>query len=509
MKIKASVFSGPTNIMAMGHPFISPLHSDSFGVPIGIDVLSKEIVYVDFWTLRIMGVINTKFGILFGDIGYGKSTLLKLMAYRMMCQCAGYSRMHTTINDYKPEKSESEYGVFSRFNNSTVFRMSDMSFNPFESKLFYGEGKKVHELGILDLARDIAEFQKNDRLEGYEYTALRIALSVMLSIAEKDWSPRLLFKLCGSLTVDQIRDYYKGLDGKLKSQYEKRIELLKTDTSSRSNADDVSAYGMTVSDRHSMEYTSVAIGHDNIRENEIQSAGVAVQTYGYDVIEGPFGNMFGTSHSLYDLYTQRVVTKDWRGILPQAETLIRIIDNRVRVSAIENNRTDLLPHIELDDEKHKSMDNLIYARTNAFFSEIARGTHTVSFSASHRPDSIRKGDFQSEQWRLGETILNNQGFVFIGHQQNRKNIIDELRDRYRLGSIADQLPSLPKRTFVMVLGQSEQPRIIRTFVTEIEREMIQTDAATEAINDRPNMANVSQLQAYAEANGIAYIGGDE
>ena len=515
MSIKASVFSAPTNVMALGHPFAGPAYADSDGVPIGIDVNTREVVCVDFWMLRMMHIINTKFGIVFGDVGFGKSTLLKILAFRSMVLSAGYSWMRTLINDYKPEADESEYGRFSDAVGSTVFKMAEMQFNPFEARLFNMNNGMTHELAMLDMARVFAEFSSGEALQGFEATALQVALSVMLDTPETLWEPALLFKIAGSLTDNQVDTFYKGFDQKLKSKMEARLQNLvkirvdnaaPRDTEGHRNRVDTLTERQLFEDLELQGALSLATAEDNYAVEDIKNAGVRVQTMGYNLLKGPVGTMIGTKHSLYDLYTQRAVTKDWRGLLPEVQRFARIIDNNFRINMIESNKADLLPHIELDDEKHKSMDDLTYARVNAFTSEIARGTHMVSLSASHRPDSIRKGAVGSELWKLGETIINNQGFAFLGHQQNRASILDELADRYRLGDFRNDLAHLPPYQFIASFGPMEPPRRIRVFVTPVEFEMIQTDSATEGILRRPDIMNADDLRRYAEENGVAFIG---
>jgi hypothetical protein len=514
MSIKASVYSGPTNVMALGHPFGGPAYADSDGIPIGIDVNTRELVCVDFWQLRKMHIINTKFGIVFGDVGFGKSTLLKILAIRTMILSAGFSQMRTLINDYKPEADESEYGRFSNVVKSTIFKMAEMKFNPFEARLFNSQNGRAYELGLLDMARVIAEFSKKGDLQGYQFTALRIALSVMLNMPEALWDPPLLFKIVGSLTTEQVNDYHKNLDERLKTQMQERLSnLVKTKLDNVESWDEegrkeTTSEAMVAEDLKLTQAMSLASAADNYYVGQIQSAGSEVQTMGYDLLEGPVGAMIGHQNSLYDLYSQRATTKDWRGLLPEVQRFARIIDNNFRIAMIEGNRSDLLPFIELDDEKHKSMDDITYARVNAFTSEIARGTHMVSLSASHRPDSIRKGAVGSELWKLGETIINNQGFAFLGHQQNVPGILNELGDRYRLGDFQNDLPYLPQYTFIATFGPTEPVRKIRVFVTPLELEMIQTDSATDIVVARPDVMNQDDLRRYALANGVAYIGGE-
>jgi hypothetical protein len=494
LAINASVFSAPTNVMALGHPFISPGYNNILGVPIGIDVRSRKLVYFDPMLLKNAGLINSAYGIVIAPIGYGKSATLKIISCRLMMIAAGYDRPRTMINDYKPEGKESEYSAFSRVFRSKVFSIASMSINPFEAKLYMDSAKQSYELGILGTAEAMAEFAKKDALSGYENTALRTAVHAMLQLNEAMWSPHVLYKLMRSLSAEQIATYFDRLDKKLESQLEARISRIQ-DSGLKNTALDQAKELVGARDNHSYD--------------EIKSASDRNSTYLGNILTGSYADMFGDTHSLYATYTQRAVTKDWRGLDPEAETLMRTIDTRIKVSAVENNRTDLLPHIELDDEKHKSMDNMVYAKSHAYLSEIARGTHTTNLSATHRFNSIRKGAVGSELYNLGNTIINNLGFAFIGQQVDDPKILDELQDRYHLSNNDTKaLTMLPKYTFGLKLGEGEPIRFIKIFATPQEMEILKTDGSTDRMIDRPDVYSPEQIERYARENGIDYIGQD-
>lgn len=363
-----------------------------------------------------------------------------------------------------------------------------MQINPFEPKLYRIQGKDTYELGILGMAEMMAEFSKKGVLVGHENTALRIALYTMLQHDVNMWSPGLLEKLLRSSTDDQINGYYATLDNKLAAQLTQRLQNI-SDPIQRAAVE--------------AQLRQLVHAQDNHNLADIKAAADYVATLFSDILHGSHANMFGNANSLYELLTQRAVTKDWRGMDPEGETLMRLIDTRIKVSAIENGQTDLLPHIEIDDEKHKAMDNLVYAKSHSFFSEISRGTHTCNLSATHRFDSMRKGGAGSELYNLANTIINNLGFVFIGRQVDDQKSLDELQDRYGLSNAdTKSLTTLPKRTFGMKLGEAEPFRYVQFFATPTELELLKTEGATDRMVARPDPFNLQHIERFAGENNL-------
>jgi hypothetical protein len=500
MGINASVFSGPTNLMALGHPFCSPAYTDIPGIPFAIDIHSRELVCFDPWLLKDAGIINSAFGMILGPKNHGKSATLKILAGRLMLVSAGYQQMHVAINDYKPEGKASEYAEFSKAHGSRVFSIASMSVNPFEARLFQlssTDTDAVYELGILGAAEVICEFEKHSPLTGHENTALRIALHTMLQKSQLLWSPHMLFKLLRSIDDEQITAYFNNLDQKLVSQLTERIERVRK----LNNVSDGTLDGVI------SQLKQLAAAQDNHRYEDIKSAADTVSTYLGSALTGTYANMFGDKDSLYEMVTQDVATKDWRNVGPDAEKLFRILHTNIQVAAIESNRIDLVPHIELDDEKHKSMDSLISVKAHSFLSEIARGIHLCNLSATHRFSSVRRGDVGSELYNLGNTIINNLGFVLIGQQPDKPEILNEIQGLYSLSNADTQmLTVLPKYTFGMKLGESQKMRFLKVFATPFELGFLGSNAATDRMIDRPDVLNPADLQRFAEMNGIAYVG---
>ena len=489
--IRGAVHVGPTQIMALSQPFVSQSYPKVPGVPLGIDEQSKEIFCFDPWEYRLRGLANSAFGMVIADKGGGKSSLLKILTVLLMIFTAGDRQMRVLTNDYKPEGQGSEYGLLTKALRCERFAIADMSINPLEASLFRKQGE-IYELGVVHVLELIIEFLHGKELVGSNAIALRVALSHMVENYQSEvWSIHLFDRLLRSIDEQQIKDYFVGLDKKLYSQMEERVNRLKKGGQLRSDTEDRIA--------HLSDYKT------NYNVSDIQTSGLYLASLLEKVIYGKYGHMFGNNHSMYGMLTQRMVTLDWRGVDPEAERLMRTILTTIKTSAIENNNLDLLPHIELDDEKHKAMDDLVYAKSHSYFSEIARGTHTCNLSATHRLDSIRKGGVGSELYSLGETIINNLGFIFIGRQSGGDSVLSELRSRYNLTeSETMRLPTMPDYTFLFKAGINAPARFVRIVAPTPVLPLLSTDSSTERMLDRVGLHDEARIADFAARNGLVF-----
>lgn len=510
MTIKSPVLTTTTSLTAMANGFIGSA-STAFGrgIAFGINTVTREVEYFNPWAMKEAGILESMFGIFLGKIMVGKSMAMKVIAIRLMMLAAGYDTMRTVINDYKPEGGTddgiggSEYGRFSQVAQSTVYRIANMQINPLEERMFASRGQGAYELGILSMAKVIIEFSKNGKLVGHEDTSLRIAVYAMLRHDSSLWGLGLLAKLLRSITREQIENYYKVLDDKLKVQLENRITTLHD---LGSTGDTNRADRMRLQQGVFEQLNQLVNAKDNTNFAFIQSAGDRVATYLESVLHGSFGKMLGDKHSLYDISTQRAVTKDWRGVSADDETLMRIIDTSFMTSAVENHQLDLLPHLMLDDEMHKPLSNETYAEGRQFFGEIARGLHLCAMSASHRLDSLRKGGVGSNLYDRGEAIINNMGWFGVGRQVKNANHLKELQDRLGCTDTQrDNLAQLPKRVFAMKYGEAEPVRHVQIVATPLEIEMGKTEGAVQRMMDRPDINNPDHLVRFAGQNNLSLV----
>lgn len=489
--IRGSVFVGPTHVMALGHPYVSPVYPKLIGPPLGIDERSREVFHFDPWVYKDKGLINSTFGMVIADKGFGKSSLLKILFIMLMMFTAGKDQMRVLINDYKPEGQGSEYGLITKLFNCVSFVISGMRVNPLEARLFQkNNDSEVYELGVVHVTELILEFLHGAQLLGNYATALRVSIAEMVSnYHPKMWDLFLFEKIARSITEREIVNYFAGLDDKLRHQMIERRDRLVNNGELQHDSEDKIAHlsGLKT----------------NFNVADIQQAGFYLSSLLGRMLHGEYGHMFGSDHSLYEMLTQRMVTQDWRGVGPEAEKLMRTILTTIKTSAIENNNLDLLPHIELDDEKHKAMDNLVYARSHSFFSEIARGTHTCNLSATHRLDSMRKGGEGTELYNLAETIINNNGFVFIGRQTGDESVLAELQRRYGLSnSDTNRLPKLPDYTFLFKPGPEVKARFVRIVAPPPVLEILRTDSSVERMLDRVGMVDKERIEEFAVRSGL-------
>lgn len=486
---------GTTADTVRGHGFIDPVGTDYKGVPLFLNVRSKAVVNFDPWWLKNNDYIGATIMLVTGLLKAGKSALIKMMAFRLALLVMGYDTFRLVINDRKPEGSESEYDALSRAFGCIPYVMRHRRVNPFERRLFlHSENdNEVYALGLISLAETLCEYDDGP-ISGRSRMALRVAMYAMLTkYDEAAWSPELLRRIAGSLTEELRKGYLNELDKQLISETAQRLELVKHDPALTTQVmGQVSELTET-----SWNYTQA----------EIEEGGKDIANRLGHLLGSESGAMFGSQHSIYEMLTQPLVDKDWRGLSDKSETLMHIIENKIKMNAAELHRTDMLPHMEISDELHKSMDNLLYARTMAYFTEIARSMSTLFVFSTHSFDSIRKGGAGSEPYGLGNKIIQNTPLVFYGKPPQNPTLLAEYAARERLSrKEASLLARLPRQVFGMRYGESEPFMFVHPVATEFDRKyLIGTDSASEGVENRPSNTP-EDLKRFAWQNGLTYIG---
>lgn len=111
--MKGAALVSSTGQAALNHPFIGSDYADLPGLPIGINVRTRQLVCIDFWLLKRLGNIHSTFVQIFGPKDCGKSALMKWIVLLGCMRVAEYDRMRVVIHDRKPEGKDSEYGPLS------------------------------------------------------------------------------------------------------------------------------------------------------------------------------------------------------------------------------------------------------------------------------------------------------------------------------------------------------------------------------------------------------------
>ena len=83
MVIKSPVLTTTTSLTAMAHAFIGEAATElDEGVPIGINLRTREIEYFNPWAMKQAGILDSMFGLFLGKIKQGKSMAMKVIAAR-------------------------------------------------------------------------------------------------------------------------------------------------------------------------------------------------------------------------------------------------------------------------------------------------------------------------------------------------------------------------------------------------------------------------------------------
>lgn len=479
---------------AMAHGWTNSLRTRYAGLPFFMEMQGGECIPFDPWWLKKNGFIKSTTMLIYGPLDHGKSAFIKMLAFRLAMLVWGFSLFRLVINDRKPEGTEGEYGALSRLFDCTPYSMRDMQINPFERSLFLAkpDSREPYELGLLDLAQVLCEYEFGPQTPIERY-ALRVALYDMLHADdEAAWSPERLQRISGSLLPEMKDGYHKHLDARLVAQTAEQLERV-TD--------------VEVKQRIIARTTELVSVEPNIPFEVLRDAGVANAARLGSLLHGPLGSMFGVKHSLYGMLTQRLVDKDWRGMLPNAETLMHILETRIKTIATDMHRVDLLPHMDISDELHKSMDNLMFAEMKSYEREVARSMPTLQVDGTHAPNSILKGGKDSPLYNIGEKIIDNTALTFYGRMPNKKSLLDEIQDRETLTNAQrKELPHFQQYVFGAKFGKNEPWMQLHPLATDLDQLFIGSNQAVEDIMNRPSTLSPDDMRRFAEKNGLTYVG---
>lgn len=502
--IRMKAFSGPTQHLTLRHPFATRRTIFQKGVPIGIDVFSGELICFDPAWLKDQGYIDSMMFAFFGVKGYGKSSTLKIIALRYAMMTAGFEELRVAVNDHKVLRQQRvghamengmEYDSLAELMGCVPFVMSRMRVNPFDARICKSYSQ------LLAMASLLASFSPTDQLNARTKRALRVATLRMYNMGTENWSPRVLLECVRTLCTQDVTEYHRVARELLAGEHarrQRRLSAVVSDsdlaTISRELDESPVQREITISD----EVTLAA------REDLFDLLD--------DVFSGPDAELFGDSHGMHEMYSQRASVRQWTGFASggMGETIMRTMDAQLRTFAIENGQMELLAHLELDDERHRSIDNIVNARTSAYFSKIARSLPITNLSATQRLNDLRRGAVGSEHYNLGQSIIDDLGGVLIARQRGDKATLDEYQERYMLtNSQRDMLPRLPKYTMFFKASEEFPPSLMRVFATEAELPYLKTDQSNEQLLIRPGIGSLEAMKLYAEVNGVKLIGGSE
>lgn len=384
-----------------------------------------------------------------------------------------------------------EYDTIARLMGCEPFVMSAMRVNPFDSRIC----KTYSQL--LAMATLLASFGGLDRLDVRTKRTLRVAVLRMFKRDPIFWTPAGLLDTVRTLCEQDVADYHDGSRSILIREYASKRRVLRRTL----NKEDLA--------KADQDFRAM-LDREITLSSELTLAGKEhLFDLLDDVFSGPDADLFGDSHGMFDMYAQRASVRQWTGFASGGigETIMRTLDAQLRSFAIENGQMELLAHLELDDERHRSISNIVNARASAYFSKIARSLPIVNLSATQRMSDLRKGDVGSEHYLLGESIIDDLGGVLLARQRGSKAALDEIQERYVLTNTQRaMLPRLPKYTMFLKPSEEYPASLMQVFATPTELPLLKTDQSNEQLLKRPGIAVLRNIERYAEINGVKLIG---
>ncbi|HVS58592.1 MAG TPA: hypothetical protein VHD60_02510 [Candidatus Saccharimonadales bacterium] len=480
------VFMGTPESAAMMQPWISPAPLCYTGIPLGIDLRTRRIVYFDPWMLKRDGFINATLFLVEGEKGGGKSTLMKSLGVRLSMMQAGINPMNSEpqfmrvrVHDRKPEDGEPEYKRLTDFLHSQI-----VSLNRSASINLFDPAMKMDEADLLETAVNVCEMASGQPLRGFPLLALQVGVYRMLTEFAEAASPEILEHILRGLNSTDIGSYYWAHNERVAAQ-------LQTKFSSESPI---------------VKALLGNVGHHNIPAQEFERDAALVASYIGRILRGDFGHIFGGQESLRDMLSQPMVTFDWTGLNEKARSMLAAMMWKWQTVALANNDLDLIPHISFRDEEHEAFRNLMYVRFMADSVTKARAYHTAEFISTQ--DELKlttSGEEGSEIRRLTESIRRGIDTRFITrlpqddavlHHMSQLGISDldlHMLTRLPVGCFGLKVPDRPILFFQHILTPSEYP-------------LIQTDSANTRMTVRTPVLSTDELQRWVVQNGRTTIG---
>lgn len=463
MAFKGRFFKGTPESAALMQPYVAPAPVCNSGILLGINMLTRKLEYFDPWALKMQGTITSTMFLVLGDKGYGKSSLMKSLILRLSgMQAASVNSqpelMRVRVNDRKPEDGEPEYKPVSDYLESLVVPLNRQAgINPFDPAM------NMTAFDIVETAVNLCEEISGQALGGFEAFAIQVGVHKMLTQVPEQASPGLLEYLMRGLDGRDIAAYFTASSTGIEAEYAKAM----------------SERGETISPD-----ANVIKRPHNIPEAEFKRAAGLISSYLGRLLRGDYGGIFGGDISLRDSLSQPMVTFDWSGVNDRSRTLLQSLLWKWQTVALNRNDLSLIPHINVGDEEHEAMTNLMYVRFQAAYVKKARAFHTADFRATqYQRDIGLAGHEGSEIRSLAQGILLGMGARIIFRQPKDDEVLNDLA---QLG-ISDQdlelLPRLP--VGCCAIKYPDLPiRWVQHILTPTELELVKSNAAARRMTQR-------------------------
>lgn len=486
---KGRLFTAPPRSAAQWHPFSAPAPLSQSGIPLGVNLRTRRIVMFDPWMMKRLGVLHSLMFLVLGQKGFGKSTLLKTLAIRFAMLQAGQTngvanpmriRMHDRRREtgYGENKPTIDYlwGEHIVLNRAQSINLLDLSI-----------GTNIWD--ILDIMVNACELASGRQLEHYQPLALQVGVHKLLTHDPALVSLELLENIIRRLEVRDVDAYFRATDSQLLGNYRKQLA---------DRPDLLQQLGSDLEGTH------------HIVESDFQRDASLVAGYIGRILYGEYGRIFGGTRPLEQLLNHPVANWDWSGLTDKARQLLIAMQWKWQMIAHDNNRHDLIPHVNIGDEDHELMSSLMHVRFWAAYSAKARAFSTGDFQATQYLSQISQAGGEGSEIRgLAGNILRGVGCYFLGHIGDDDLNAEEAYSR--LG-VSDQDIRVLKQGgpgCFGILVPEHKLTYYQHIITPNEAVLVQTNAANDAMVDRvPVLSDPGVLASWRTAtkNGYEYIG---
>jgi hypothetical protein len=415
----------------------------------------------------------------------GKSTLMKSLAIRLPGMQAGLddSRYPLTfrerITDQRFEGEAGEYTDLTEALRSKVIHPMELGgINCLDSAM--GD-----ELSLLETAINLSETVRGRQLTGYQPLAHQVAMHKMYNTERRAVAgPNLYERILRGLTIEDAWEYDRTRDESLK----KRLEWRAGDNP-----------GLLKQLNLDFNATSVIS-----KENFESDAGEMAASFS-QLLHGDYGSLFGDKISLSNLLGQEVTTVYQSGMSIKMRNVFDALMGKWMVWAMENNRPDMIPHLNIGDEAQDSYKSLMWLRFYDDYVRKARSYHMWDIRSTQFEGRLRTiGPAGSEQRELAETIDLGVSMRFIGKQPKDADILESLTDMGFSDEDAWFTTNLPQGCFALKLP--DRPAVFfQHIVTEVESRLIKTNRSNERMMNRANVWSFEEIRRRALEMGTEEV----
>lgn len=461
-------FAATVNTSTLTAPRISSNTLPSRGIPFWVDADTGEDMDFDIPNLRRAGRAGSPVVGVFGKKETGKTSTILANSTRMLNRQIDGRELRVEANDTRVNKDRAEYTNFARVNGCEPIPLRRRRLNLIDPKLGFSYGE------TLRVVKSILEDASNTTLNSDLSTALRYGTKKVMQLFPDTAELRLLSMCVRTLSRDEIllnrNAVLEGLAGRHGSnEYFQQMK---------------GVLGIGLAHAEETEAKAEAHEHGKLTAYEYGITRVlrAAQTLADmidDLIEGPYGEVFGGDHSIFEDLQQQVVVLDHNGLSEEAIALTQGWLWEIKNSAILREDHRLFADIEDHDENPLMWEHLAYARPMARYMKRIRATDCVLWLATHRWKDYRTvGSRKSTQYQLANNMLEDIDIHLLG-RMGRKTA-KEAQERFELSNRnRELLTRQPRGTWLLIIGD-EQPYHVRTRLTDLELALTASNRANEA-----------------------------